>query len=457
MKNDKIKDLVPELLTDITKDFDSKTKESKILKEKFIKLKNKKANHIDSNEFAQEIGEILSSAFKENITEEILPDGKIYYNIIDRILNTNLKNNYDIINDYAKNIQEDLNKKAGIGLKTIDAEFNRNRVDGIVESVLKKDDYSVMINDLCSSVENFSRAIVDDFIEKNADLHSKAGLKPIIEREMHGGACSFCKPLAGTYDYEEAKILAKTDPKRNPFARHRHCRCTVTYNPMNGKKKETVHSAAKHKALDDKRDRIDLANKIVDNKLSNIAKAKALELGYNPLPDNKVVNTLRKDAEKRIQNLSDDEIKALRKYTYNGVDDDGKRLYYKINGYIEGYYNPINKHEEEIIKKNYKNIYSGLLKNKHDKDIIVYRKDKHPVNLEGISNKFLSGSVTKRGAFEGNPNVAIIVPKGSSGAYVENLSIYPKQREFLLNSGTHLEKIYKDKDIYIYKVVKSNE
>ncbi|OXZ31253.1 hypothetical protein B9N57_01560 [Finegoldia magna] len=97
------------------------------------------------------------------------------------------------------------------------------------------------------------------------------------------------------------------------------------------------------------------------------------------------------------------------------------------------------------------------MKNKHDKDIIAYRKDKHPVNLEGISNKFLSESVAKRGAFEENPNVAIIVPKSSSGAYVENLSIYPKQREFLLNSGTRLEKIYKDKDIYIYKVVKSNE
>lgn len=184
------KDIVPELLEEIKNAFVSKSKESKILKEKLIKLKNKKADHIDSNEFAQEVGEILSSALRENITEEILPDGKIYYNIIDRVLNPNLKNNYDIINDYAKNIQEDLNKKADIELKAIDAEFNQNRVDGIVESVLKKDDYSVMINDLCSSVENFSRAIVDDFIEKNADFHSKAGLKPIIERKNAWG-CLF--------------------------------------------------------------------------------------------------------------------------------------------------------------------------------------------------------------------------------------------------------------------------
>lgn len=369
------KDIVPELLEEIKNAFVSKSKESKILKEKLIKLKNKKADHIDSNEFAQEVGEILSSALRENITEEILPDGKIYYNIIDRVLNPNLKNNYDIINDYAKNIQEDLNKKADIELKAIDAEFNQNRVDGIVESVLKKDDYSVMINDLCSSVENFSRAIVDDFIEKNADFHSKAGLKPIIERKMHGGACSFCKPLAGTYDYEEAKILAKTDLKRNPFARHRHCRCTVTYDPRNGKRKEIVHSAEKHKALDEKRDRIDLANRIVDNKLSNIAKAKALELGYNPLPDDKVVNILREDAEKWIKTLSEDEIKAISKYTHNGKDSDGLKLFEKINGMLEGRYIPKDIKEKEMIIRNAANIENALLKNQLKHDIIVYRTE----------------------------------------------------------------------------------
>lgn len=448
------KDIVPGLLEDINKSLDKKTEESLVIKEKILKLKNKKADHIDSNEFAQEVGEILSSAFRENITEEMLPNGKIYYNIIDRVLNPNLKNNYDIINEYAKNIQEDLNKKAGIGLKAMDAEFNQNRADGIIESVLKKDDYSTMINELCSSVENFSRAIVDDFIEKNADFHSKAGLKPIIERKMHGGACSFCKPLAGAYDYEEAKRLAQIDSKRNPFARHRHCRCTVTYNPRNGKNKEIVHSAAKHKALDEKRDRIDLANKIVDNKLSNIARAKALELGYNPLPDNKVVNMLRKDAEKWIQTLSDDEIKAIKKYTDNGKDSDGIRLFEKINGYLENRYNPVNENEEEIILRNAYNIEQGLLKNKLKHDIIVYRTEEDINRLNDNVKKFLSSSVTKKGAFGGKPNVAIIVPKGSNGAYIEPLAVgkYKYQREFLLNNGIILEKVLSNKDISIFEV-----
>lgn len=446
MKNEEVKDIVPELLSDITKSFDSKSKESIVLKEKLSKLKNNKANHLDSNEFAQEVGEILSNSFRENISVDILPDGEMYYNIVNRILNPNLKNNYEIINSYARNVQYSLNKRANINLKVVDAEYNQDRVDGIVESVLKKDDYSVMINDLCSSVENFSRAIVDELIRKNADFHSKAGLKPVIERKMHGGACSFCKALARTYDYEEAKRLAEIDPKKNPFVRHRHCKCTVIYNPKNGKNKQIVHSAEKHKTLDEKRDRIDLANKIVDNKLSNIARSKAMELGYNPLPDEKVVNTLRKDAKKWIQTLSDDEIKSIRKYTYNGKDEDGLRLFEKINGYLDNRYIPSNEKEEKIILKNAVKIEDGLLKNKLKHDIIVYRREEFTDSLNGKVNKFLSTSVTKNGVLKKSPNVAIIVPKGSNGAYVEQLadSRFKKQREFLLDRNNRYKTIYND-------------
>lgn len=456
MKNEEVKDIVPELLSDITKSFDSKTKESIVLKEKLSKLKNNKANHLDSNEFAQEIGEILSNSFRENISIDRLPDGEMYYNILNRILNPNLKNNYDIINAYAKNVQYNLNKKANINLKAVDAEYNQDRVDGILESALKKDDYSVMINDLCSSVENFSRAIVDELIRKNADFHSKVGLKPVIERKMHGGACSFCKDLARTYDYEEAKRLAKIDPKKNPFTRHRHCKCTVIYNPKNGKNKQIVHSGAKHKALDEKRDRIDVANKIVDNKLSNIARSKAMELGYNPLPDDKVVNVLRKDAQSWIKTLNENEIKAIKKYTYNGKDKDGLRLFEKINGYLENRYDPINENEEEIILRNAYNIEQGLLKNKLKHDIVVYRKEEFTGSLNGKVQKFLSTSVTKRGVLGNEANVAIIIPKSSEGSYVELLSQYKNQREYLINKENVFSLIYKSGNNYIYLLEDDN-
>lgn len=97
-----------------------------------------------------------------------------------------------------------------------------------------------------------------------------------------------------------------------------------------------------------------------------------------------------------------------------------------------------------------------MLKNELKHDIIVYRKEKFIDTLDGKVDKFLSTSVSKKGVIGGNPNVAIIVPKGSIGAYVEDLAdkTFKKQREFLLNRENNFKMLYKDKDIIICIVEK---
>ncbi|QIH25727.1 hypothetical protein G6Z84_02850 [Lactobacillus iners] len=66
----------------------------------------------------------------------------------------------------------------------------------------------------------------------------------------------------------------------------------------------------------------------------------------------------------------------------------------------------------------------------------------------------MSTLVTTKGAFGSNPNIAIIVPKGTSGAYIEQLSFddYKKQREFLFNSGSRIEKLTNDSETLIYRI-----
>lgn len=174
--------------------------------------------------------------------------------------------------------------------------------------------------------------------------------------------------------------------------------------------------------------------------------------GYDPLEISKVVNTLRDDSKGWIDKLTDGERRAIKKYTYNGVDPDGKRLFEKINGYLEGRYKPTNDKEETIIGKSIMNIDKGILKNELSNDIIVYRNDIDPSNMEGTVKKFLSTSVTKKGVLRGKPNVAIIVPKGTSGAYVETIAHedYKLQREFLFNKDIKLKKIANNGlDVYI--------
>lgn len=100
------------------------------------------------------------------------------------------------------------------------------------------------------------------------------------------------------------------------------------------------------------------------------------------------------------------------------------------------------------------NIDKGLLKNELKYDIIVYRSDIDSGNLDGAVRKFISTSVTKKGVLGGSPNMAIIVPKGSNGAYVETIAHdeYKNQREFLLNKDTKLKKLGNNGlDVYVVK------
>ncbi|MES5108980.1 hypothetical protein, partial [Lactobacillus iners] len=67
-------------------------------------------------------------------------------------------------------------------------------------------------------------------------------------------------------------------------------------------------------------------------------------------------------------------------------------------------------------------------------------------------DKFLSTSVTTKGVFGSNHNIAIIVPKGTLGAHVELLSHgkFKSQREFMMNTGLELAKL-EDDSLYIVR------
>ena len=76
--------------------FEKKLKKSETIKAFREKVKKKTATYKDANDFAIETGELLADAFQSNLSKEILPDGKMYYNIADRVIRERLEHNYDI-------------------------------------------------------------------------------------------------------------------------------------------------------------------------------------------------------------------------------------------------------------------------------------------------------------------------------------------------------------------------
>ena len=66
--------------------------------------------------------------------------------------------------------------------------------------------------------------------------------------------------------------------------------------------------------------------------------------------------------------------------------------------------------------------------------------------------KFISTSVVASATLGKKANVAIIVPKGSNGGYVEMVADegFKKQREYIINTNANLELLSKIDDLYIY-------
>ena len=160
------------------------------------------------------------------------------------------------------------------------------------------------------------------------------------------------------------------------------------------------------------------------------------ETDFEPLPADTVVPVLREDSNEWIDRLSSEEIRAIKKYTKNSGDPKDDKFYARLNSMLRGDI------PEDDTLKYYSDVISGAIAKfelKHD--IICYRSvNYNPVEGMKVGDiyepkQFVSSAVTKSGAISGNYNLIIFAKKGSKGAYIELLSKYPNQREFLFDKN----------------------
>ena len=225
-----VTDIVPELLENIKKDFNKNVSKNKKLKRLLNLIESGNAKYSDANEYAIELGEVLSNSFNKYIKADTLPDGKMYYNIANRILNDTLKNNHDLIADVTVRVQSALNVQSGFRLKGVKPELNQNRLDSIVNRISVDEPFDEAKWILNEPIVNFSQSVVDDSIKLNAEFHSDTGLYPTITRTVDGAdACNWCKSVAGVFKYPGVP--------QDIYKRHDRCRCTVEYDPGDSKRK----------------------------------------------------------------------------------------------------------------------------------------------------------------------------------------------------------------------------
>ena len=196
-----VEDIVPSLLKKIKYEFEGARLDSEVLKDLLSKLHHSKASYLDANQYAIEIGEILSKALGASLTNETLPDGKMYYNIAQRVLTDVLGRNYELVSDYTEQVQKNLNSEAKIGLAAQVPELNQDRIDGLVNRLASEESFDDVRWLLEEPVVNFTQSIIDDSIQKNAEFHHKSGLQPEIVRKSAYHCCEWCQEVQGIYRY----------------------------------------------------------------------------------------------------------------------------------------------------------------------------------------------------------------------------------------------------------------
>ncbi len=175
---------------------------------------------------------------------------------------------------------------------------------------------------------------------------------------------------------------------------------------------------------------------------------------FRAVPQEKVVDVLRKESEKWINGLTEKEKRAIRKYTYNSGDKKPNRFFERLNAMLRG---------ERLKDKRlaeYADVISGALqRNKLEHDVVCYRRmefnpyEKYMVGEIIVEKQFISTSIVQSAALDKDFSMVFLVPKESKAAYIENISKYPKQREMLLDKGCKLRVLSKQEDSIILEVI----
>lgn len=216
------KDIAPELIEKVNKDFERNISQDKSVNALNEKLAAGQAKYEDAYKYAESVGNARAKAFKDQISSEVLPEGKMHYNIGSRLMTDSLTTDHNMVAEYAAGVQKSYNEKAGISLKALKADVDEDRIDGFVQRLASEEVFDDVAWIMQEPVVTHSRSVVDDTIKKNAEFQHKAGLTAKVTRKAAPRCCDWCTDLEGDYTYPNVP--------REVFQRHDNCKCTVDYD-----------------------------------------------------------------------------------------------------------------------------------------------------------------------------------------------------------------------------------
>ena len=128
-------DVVPELYEKLHSEFEQNMKRSKRIQD-FLK-KGDQATQKEVSLYAAELGQCASDALSDVLSEDNLPNGKLYWNITQRTIIPILEEVNEMVMAAAEAVQKREDKALGINIKPIRPEFPRERIEGLINKLIE--------------------------------------------------------------------------------------------------------------------------------------------------------------------------------------------------------------------------------------------------------------------------------------------------------------------------------
>ena len=204
---------------DIADEFKTKVDSDPVVQKCLRQIKDGKGTYVTANKLAVRVGEDLGKVLK--LHEPI--DGISEWDYVD-LIPKSLGLNHQMIVDECKIVQENMNSKAGLGIKYKEPAFNMDRVNGLITELTDNPEFTNISKSFYDQLVNFCENVVDDSIRDNAGVLFRAGIKTMVIRQAEYNGCQWCQDVAGSYDYNDVK-----ESGNDVWRRHENCRCTIDY------------------------------------------------------------------------------------------------------------------------------------------------------------------------------------------------------------------------------------
>jgi len=179
------------------------------------KIADGTADFSDTSRMFWRRSELLGD-YLQGIVLDLAPEDR------ERLAEALLRMGYNDTNSVLVPLQEALDEPLGVHLTPVAPKYPAERVMTVAHALM---DPTVpeekIVRRAGAPVTNVNMSFHDKYMEENARIRAKLGMKPTITR-YGSGCCKWCSEVAGRYRFGE-------QPK-DIFRRHDNCGCTIIYD-----------------------------------------------------------------------------------------------------------------------------------------------------------------------------------------------------------------------------------